>query len=65
MTNTTFISLHMLASVPNKKTVSVVKQVEQPQSTQQHRSVCPSGEGETPWYAGLFQYPISTNGSQS
>ena len=65
MTTTAFISLHMLASVPNKKTISVVKHTDHPESAQQHRSVFPFGEGDAPWYAGLFQFPSSSDGSPS
>jgi hypothetical protein len=65
MTTTTFISLHMLANVPNKRTISVVKHTEHPESGQQHCSVFPSGEGGAPWYFGLFQFPSSSDGSPS
>jgi hypothetical protein len=65
MTTTTFISPHVLASMPNKKTVSIFKHTEDSGSQQQSRSVGPSGGSESSWYDGLFQFSSSTDGSQS
>ena len=65
MTTTTFISPHILACMPNKKTVTIFKHTEHSGSEQPHRSVGPSGGSESSWYDGLFQFSSSTDGSQS
>ena len=65
MTTTTFISPRILACMPNKKTISIIKHTEHSGSEPQNRSVGPSGGSESSWYTGLFQFPSSTDGSQS
>jgi len=65
MTTTAFISLHILANSPSKKTLSVTKFDEYSERKRKYRALYPSMVGEDAWHVGLFQFSSSNDGSQS
>ncbi len=65
MTTSAFISTHMLASEPIKKTISMGKSTRHAEPQQGCRVFDPPMAREAAWHVGLFEFNSSSDGSQS